>query len=176
MEGLYISWGHLMQADQVHSTGLSVMSILKTLFKVNVPNISVEAIGVLLLLLPLSQRAKYKDYDFRLLFLCACLIGVVIFNYKAESATYIIPFCGISLWFFSSPKTTAKKIIFTGSIVLTSVLTSDLVPRAVRQVGDVYYFKAVASLIVFLCIFYELFSRKISGESFSQTPKPVVIL
>ena len=172
MAGLYTSWGNLLQTDQVHSTGLSVMSILKTWFKVNVPNIAVEGIGALLLLLPLTRRAKYKEYGFRLLFLCACLIGVVIFNYKAESATYIIPFCGITLWFFSSSKTITKKIIFIGSFCLTSVLTSDLVPRAVRLVGDAYYFKAAASLFVYICIFYELFSEKY----YINTPRKKLVL
>jgi hypothetical protein len=175
MTDLYANWASLLHTDQIQSTGLSVMSILKTWFKVNVPNVFVEGIGALLILLQLTQRAKYNVYGFRLLFLCSCLIGVVIFNYKAESATYIIPFCGITLWFFSSPKTTAKKIIFIGSLVLTSVLTSDLVPRAIRQVGDTYCFKAAASLFVFICIFYELFTRKISSESLNQTPRPVVI-
>ena len=84
--------------DYAGSAGLSVMAWLQSWFHLNPPRAIVTLVGMALFCWPLMQVERYRDFNFRLLFLCNVLIWVVIFNHKAESSTYVIAICGVALW------------------------------------------------------------------------------
>jgi hypothetical protein len=160
---LYESWGKLLKTDQLNSTGISVMGILQTWFRFSVSKNIVGFIGMILFLLPLLQTRKYKFYDFRLLTLCSALIWVVIFNYKAESPTYIISICGIAIWFFSRTKTRINIICVILTFIFTSLSRGDLFPYFIREEFiKPYCIKGLFSIIIFGKILYELFNADIS--------------
>ncbi len=162
---LYKSWGLLLKTDQVNSTGISVMGFLQTVFKLNLSKNFMELSGIIVFLLPLLQIRKYKYYNFRLMVLASTLIWVVIFNYKAESPTYIIAICGIAIWFFSQTKTSINLIILILAFIFTTLSSGDLFPHYLRD-GFIknYYIKALFSILIFGLISYDLFKRKMTPE------------
>jgi hypothetical protein len=162
---LYQSWGILLKKDQENSTGLSVMGILQTWFVLkNAKNIVITT-GIILFLLPLLQWRKYKLYDFRLLFLCFTLIWVVIFNHKAESPTYIISMCGISIWFFSQTANRVNILLLVSAFLFTTVCSGDLFPYFFREEIKNYDIKSLVSIIIFGKILYELYHRNFLHEN-----------
>ena len=108
---LYKDWSYLLKTDQTNSIGISVMSILYSGFKLTISKKIIMLAGILLLIMPLFQVWKYKMFGFRLLVLSSILVSMVIFNYKAESPTYIIAICGIAIWYFSQPGTRFNLIL-----------------------------------------------------------------
>jgi hypothetical protein len=167
---LYKSWGILLKADRGNSTGISVMGILQSWFRFNIPKNIIICTGIILFLLPLLQIRKYKFYEFRLLVLCSALIWVVIFNHKAESSTYIISICGIAIWFFSQTKTWINVIFIVLAFIFTTLSSGDLFPHFIKEEFiNPYNIKGLFSMIIFGKISYELFySDMIPGGVSSQ--------
>ncbi len=167
---LYKSWGILLKADRGNSTGISVMGILQSWFRFNIPKNIIICTGIILFLLPLLQKRKYKFYEFRLLVLCSTLIWVVIFNHKAESSTYIISICGIAIWFFSQTKTWINVIFIVLAFIFTTLSSGDLFPHFIKEEFiNPYNIKGLFSMIIFGKISYELFySDMIPGEVSAQ--------
>jgi hypothetical protein len=80
-----------------------------------------------------SQKNKNSFSHFRLLFLSNVLIWTVIFNHKAESPTFVIAVAGMAILF--SFQTQNKNWIYfmIVAFVLTSLSSTDLFPRFVRE-------------------------------------------
>lgn len=162
---LYKSWDLLLKTDQANSTGISVMGILQSGLKFDISNKITMLAGIILLLMPLCQTGKYKIYEFRLLVLSAILIWVVIFNYKAESSTYIIAICGIALWFFSQAKTRISLIIIIFTFIFTTLSPGDLFPHFIKELfNKLPYLKAYFPILVFGMVLFELFNRNLVLE------------
>ena len=90
--------------------------------------------------------------------LCSVLIWVVIFNHRAESASYIIAYAGICLWFLSSPKNKLTIFLMGFSFVLVTLSPTDLFPRIWReQYVQKYTLKAVPAIIVWLALLVQMF-------------------
>ena len=89
---LYKSWGNLLSWDVNASVGLSVQGWLTSWFGLDVPKNLLLGIGALVLLLPLLNYKEWKSPLFRILYMSAVLIWMVIFNHKAESPTFVIAF------------------------------------------------------------------------------------
>jgi hypothetical protein len=141
------------------------MSILRTWFKFNFSNNAVAFACIILIFLPFLQLRKYKYYNFRLLVLCLTLIWMVIFNYKAESSTYIISICGIAIWFFSQEKTKTNFILLILAFIFTTLSSGDLIPGVIREEFiKPFHIKGLLSIIIFGKIYYELFERDTTVE------------
>lgn len=112
---LYNSWWHLLVDDRSASTGVSVMGIMVSWFHLPGAKNMVTLAGIGLFLLPLIHIRRYKELSFRFLYLASMLIWMVIFNYKAESPTYIIVMSGIGIWYWSQPTVTvADRVLLIG--------------------------------------------------------------
>lgn len=157
---LYKSWWHLLIDDRSASTGVSVMGIMVSWFHLPGAKNIVTLAGIGLFLLPLIHIRRYKELSFRYLYLASMLIGMVIFNHKAESPTYIIVTSGIAIWYWSRQPTTFHRILLIASFLLITMSVSDLVPAPVRN-GFIrpYGIKAVMAIVVWIVIVFEqLFS------------------
>jgi hypothetical protein len=94
---------------------------------------------------------------------------MVIFNYKAESATYIIAVCGIAIWFFSQPLTRLNIVLLVLAFIFTTISSGDLVPHYIREeIIKPYQIKALFSIIIFGKIYYELFYRNMPADPIHQ--------
>jgi hypothetical protein len=153
---LYASWWRLISLDYARSTGLSVMSWLQSWFHLNPPKTLVTLVGIALFCWPLMDVRRYRDFDFRLLFLCNVLIWVVIFNYKAESSTYVIAICGVALWYFSRP-TWPNLVLVSIAFIFTCLSSTDVFPSSLRATFFVpYSIKAVPCVLIWGKVIYEL--------------------
>lgn len=156
----YISWGNLLANDQSASYGLSVMGWLNKIFGIVEGKNIVMLIGVILFFVPFIKVRHYKETPFRLLILAYTLIWVIIFNHKAESATFIIAMCGIMIWYFALPPATWRKVVLICSFIFVSLSTTELF-LAVRDVFvDRYAIKPFACIAVWVIALFELLFYK----------------
>ncbi len=168
---IYKSWFHLLSTDASHELNHSVMSILKNWFGFEMNKLLIQFAGIILLLLPLMKWKYFvrqdgrtpsssgEDKMFRLLFLSSILVWAVIFNHKAESATYIIAVTGCAIWFFNSENSITNKSLIIFLFILTILSPTDLFPRIVRDNYIVpYSLKALPCILIWIKIQYELLS------------------
>ena len=155
---IYLDWLHLLAADKSVSYGISVYGWLKTWFNIELNKSILLSIGAILLCFPFIQFKKYKNYSFRLLSLCSILIWVIIFNYKAESPTFIIAMAGVSIWYFFQKQSWFNTILFISALIFTSISSTDLFPREVRlDFIQPYMIKAIPCILIWIKILYDLF-------------------
>ena len=131
----YRSWRAIESLDAlpVHR-GYSLMRYLYMWFGVDWPHWPVQLAGTVLLLLPLALgRSYWVNSDFRRRFLCSLLVYVVLFNHQSETATFVIAFTGIAIWYVSSERT-AWRTAIAASMVLVMVLHDvEIVPLWVKN-------------------------------------------
>lgn len=157
----YQNWFILLTNDHTQSAGVSVYGILQSWTHCDLSKSGILIIGAVLFLLPLINTGRYKDYFFRLHYLCSLLIWIVIFNHKAESSSYILAFVACAIWFFTRPKSTLSISLFVLCIVLISLSPTDLFPKFIRnQYVQPYNLKALPAVICWIMIFFNLMSRK----------------
>lgn len=147
----------------------SIMTLFERSFGIHAGDFYYLLPGMALLLLPMTRTDQYKVYGFRLLFLCAVLIWVVIFNHKAESPTYCIALGGIAIWFIMGEKTSARKIVMLLAFLLVALSPTDLFPKFVREnIINPYALKALMPVVIWLWITWDLLAKR----SFLSTSLP----
>ena len=156
---IYKNWFNLFSTDVSHELNHSVISILKNWFNVEVNKSLMQAIGFILLVLPLFRKNNFLEINYRLLFLCSVLIWSVIFNHKAESPTYIIAVVGVSIWFFISKRSPLEISMILFLFLLTSLSPTDLFPKDLRDNYIIpYSLKALPCILIWIKIQYDLLS------------------
>lgn len=104
-------WWHGIESIDALALGASVMRVLHQAFGVVWPNWPVQAVGVLVLLLPLLHRARWADPHFRRSYLASLLVFVVIFNHQAERPSFVIAATGVAIWFVESPRDALRLVL-----------------------------------------------------------------
>lgn len=166
---LYNSWLNLLATDHSISDGLSVIGWFKSWFNIDISKLAVVAVGVVLFCLPLLRFSQYKHYLFRLHTLSSVLIWIIIFNHRAESATYIIAMTGLSIWYFSQPKKIENLVLLVLAFILTSLSPTDMFPKFIRlKFVRPYVLKAVPCIFVWFKIISELLFKKFQINHIEQ--------
>lgn len=154
---LYKSWGQMLSQDHSISNGLSVMGWLQSWFGITANKIVVAVSGAILFLIPYLRRKMFVDYDFRILALASVLLWIVIFNHKAESATFIIAMTGASIWFFLRERKWFDILLFVSAIILTTLSPTDIFPHDLRKsIIEPYVLKAVPCILIWCRVIYEM--------------------
>jgi Glycosyltransferase family 87 len=152
---LYETWFGLLFSDRQVLTGLSVMGVLHGWFGLDPSKTLVVLLGGAVLLVPLLNVASYARPTFRLLFVAALLVWMVIFNHASESATFFIAMCGVGLWYFARPRRPGEAVLFGLALLLTSM--SPRFPRVVvERIVEPYALKALPCILVWLALVWEL--------------------
>ena len=155
----YENWGKLLAEDHIQSYGISIFGIIHSWFHSEPSKAIILTVGLLLFLLPLIRTGRYKEFDFRLKYLCSLLIWIVIFNHKAESSSYIVAIVGCAIWFFISNKSVLNLILIVLALVLISLSPTDLFPKTIRESLIVpLVLKSVPALLIWIKITFELLS------------------
>ncbi len=158
---LFKSYLNLLINDHDSSYGYSVMGWLHSWLSIEINKIMIVAIGAIVFLLPFYKIKMYKDITFRYLILSSILIWVVIFNHKAEPATFIIAMTGVTLWFIKSEKSLVNIILFLSVFFFTSIAQTDIFPKYLRdEFIRPYRLKAFPCILVWVKIIYDLITRK----------------
>lgn len=152
----YTSWGNMMAADQAASYGLSVMGWVQKWFGWSGLKEEVTITGIILFLIPFLRINMYKDWVFRLLILAFMLIWVIIFNHKAESATFIIAICGICIWYSAQPATTFRTILLVSAFIMVSLSSTDIFISVRDTVTEPFALKPFACIVIWVYVFIQL--------------------
>ena len=144
-----------------------VMQQLRLLFGVNWPNWPVQLAGTLLLLAPLARWRNWSSLDFRMRFLAALLVFMVIFNHQSESPSFVIAVTGIAIWFVTTPRNWWHSTVMVLTILVVSISSTDVTPRSWQQHFFVHYrLKTIPCTLAWLTMMWELlaFRRSEIGE------------
>jgi len=145
-----------------------VMQQLRLIFGVSWPNWPVQLVGTVLLLLPLARWRNWSDASFRLRFLCALLVYMVIFNHQSESPSFVIAVTGIAIWFVVTPRSWWHTTILVLTILIVSISSTDITPKSWQRDFFVHYrLKTIPCTIAWIAMIWELlaFRRSESGEA-----------
>jgi hypothetical protein len=62
------------------------------------------------------------------------MVFCVVFNHRAERQSAVIALSGMVIWYLASPRAVWRTALFAIVYFLVGVSSTDLVPRAVRQI------------------------------------------
>ena len=158
---LYRNWYATLVAFNQARLGISVMGFLKAWLHLTPPSNYVVAAGAVILVATSLLNSRS-----RILVMASVLIFVTIFNYAAESPSYVIAVSGVALWYFSQPRTPANLALLAATFLFTMLASTDLIPRSLRaEFVEPYVIKALPCIAVWLKIGTEpLFSRNGNPE------------
>ncbi len=116
----YRAWWAMGTADAT-DRGASIMRLMHLAAGYDGPNWPIQLGGAGLLILPVLLRpARWADGDFRRTFLASVLVFSVIFNHKAEQASFIIAVTGMAIWYATSPRAPVRSVL-TGAVFISTV-------------------------------------------------------
>lgn len=160
---------------------ISVMGILDAWFGMPTTDTNlrvVEAVGVVLFLLPFLRFRLWTDALFQRRMIAYFLIFVIIFNKMAESPTYVLAVTGVALWWLTleSPTRLDWTLLIT-VIVFTSLSPSDLFPPFIRkEFFGPYRIKAVGCVLVWMRLQWQLWTQPVADQikmTSSSTSAPI---
>ena len=139
----------MLSQDHSQSLGYSLHGILQSWFGLGLSKLLVLAVGSVLFMLPVLHWRKWTDPTHRLRVLCLMFWWVLVFNHKSESPTFVIAMAGVGLWFVQAPRTRLNLGLMWFAFILTSLVTTDLCPRWVReQLINPYALKALPIVVL----------------------------
>jgi hypothetical protein len=141
---------------------ISVMGFFRRLLQdPTLPNTPFLLAGVALFGLPYLRFKQFQHADFRLLMLASTLMFPVLFSSASEGSTYIIVFTGIAAWLAVQPRPFSPTVwvLLALAIVLASLNSTDLYPRAWRDFLRLHSVKAIPCLLIWLHVIYQLCTR-----------------
>jgi hypothetical protein len=173
----YSAWYHDLLAKNAENVSsdqqdISVMGIVRRVF--NAPgfkNIFVIVPAIFIFALSYVRVKYFRSTQYQLLILASVLIFTVIFSSSAESATYIIAFCGVAIWFMNlnRPVTILEGSLLVFAIIITSFPFADIfIKNFSATYIRPYKLKALPCLLIWLKIIYETLTRNFSNE---QSPE-----
>ena len=149
----YQSWLTTINNDYSSLYEYSIMAWLKTWFGIIWPKALIIAGGVLVFCMPILKLRGLVDQHFRLLLLCSILIWVVIFNFNAESPTFVIAMSGVGLWFFTQKSTVVNSMLVILAFVFGSMSTMDFFPHwLLENWVEPYVLKVAFSIFIWFKI------------------------
>jgi hypothetical protein len=134
--GEYRSWLALLAWDR-HAHGWSVMSALQDGFSFGAGALGVQLVGAVVLATPMALGASLgTDRPWRRTAACALLSFVVLFNHRAEYASFVLPAVGLGVWLATSARSPVK----TALVVLALIAPGPFFARPDPSVTGVLAF------------------------------------
>ncbi len=171
----YASWRAVEAADALSVGGGGggglyggVMQQLRLIFGVSWPNWPVQLAGTILLMSPLARWQSWAFAGFRLRFLCALLVYMVIFNHQSESPSFVIAVTGIAIWFVMTPRSWWHTTLMVLTILMVSISSTDITPKSWQRDFFVHYrLKTIPCTLAWLTMMWELLAYRPSerGEA-----------
>ncbi len=171
----YQSWRAVEAADALSVGGGGggglyggVMQQLRLIFGVDWPNWPVQLAGTLLLMSPLAKWRNWEYAAFRVRFLAALLVYMVIFNHQSESPSFVIAVTGIVIWFVSTPRSWWHTTVMVLTILVVSISSTDITPKSWQRDFFVHYrLKTIPCTFAWLTMMWELLAYRPSerGEA-----------
>jgi len=172
----YASW-HAIESKDAMDRGFTVMQMAELLFRQGWPNWPLQVGGTLVLVAPvLLRRDRWREWSFRLAYLCSVLLFCVIFNQQSESPTFVIGVAGAAIWFAALTKPTKWEwALFVFFVVCTILASSDAMPRVVqRELFDKYKFKTVPCILLWIELQRRLWGARLPSDKIAKGDEPNV--
>jgi hypothetical protein len=172
----YASWRAIESVDALH-LGYTVMQMAEVLFRQHWPNLPFQVGGTLLLIAPvLWHRDRWREWSFRLTYLCSVLLFCIIFNHQSESPTFVIGVAGAAIWFAALARPTKWEwALFVFFVVCTILASSDVMPRVVqKEFFDKYRFKAVPCILLWIELQRRLWGPRLASSKITKGDEPDV--
>jgi hypothetical protein len=152
---MYVSWFKLLLWDFDASLGLSVMALINKY--VFMPKLWIQVIGTLFTFAPIIICwLRGPRGVSRASLISAVMIWSVIFNHKAETATFIIAVTGSILWFTYSKKTLFDKAIIVLVFIFTTLSPTELFPKPIVEIlGGKDLVKLTPCILVWIKILFD---------------------
>lgn len=158
----YKNWYALLKKDQSQSIGMSFFAFTQYLMSLNSFKLTTLLLGAIILFAPLLKSKLFASQQFRIQYMSLVLIWMVVFNYKAESPTYIIAMTGIGIWFFTSKKSKINTILAILTLLFTSIWFTDIVPDSVKNnFIHIKFVKSFFPILILLKLFFDLIFKNI---------------
>ena len=122
-----------------------------------------QLLGTVLLMLPAARWRNWSSAGFRLRFLCALLVYMVIFNHQSESPSFVIAVTGIAIWFATTPRSWWHTSVMVLTILVVSISSTDITPKSWQQHVFVRYrLKTIPCTIAWITMLWELCTYRAS--------------
>jgi signal transduction histidine kinase len=156
---LYKQWKATLLSEHEINTGISLMGMLISIFRLKIPVISIQIIGLLFFISTTIIIFIRKNYEqVKAIFLAYLMIWIIIFNQDAESATYIIASTGVAIWYINSSRSLTDKILLGITFILTVLSPTDIFPDSLyRKYVLPFALKALGPSLIWLKIQISLF-------------------
>ncbi len=166
----YLNWNTFLSGDLAGSIGMSIYQYTNYVFPIPATKHITLLVGLLALLSPLAFINKYSIKDFRISYVYLLLIWMVIFNYKAESPSFIIAIVGCVVWGFNSIVTKRKTIFMLLTLFVTCFMYSDIIPYSIRhQYFNYDFIKPLMPTLCFIVILIEMYKMKKDSSSLRES-------
>jgi hypothetical protein len=99
-----------------------------------------------------KRSELFASYRYRLYFLAALMIWVVIFNHAAEVYSYAIAIFAVAIWYVLQPPNKYLNMAICLFLFLTSIITLEPSPKYLVNYILSHSLKAIPYFIVFLVI------------------------
>lgn len=172
--GQYGQWMDILQVKNgvnmfSEMSNISVLGMVRKISgNTNYSDIWLIICGLIVLALPYLQINQYRHKAFQQAMLASMLLFVVLFSTGSESSTYIIPFVGVGIWYWSAPWKRSKLDIglMVFAFILTSLSPSDLFPAVIRnEIIRPYALKALPCFIIWLKLIFEMSTRNYDART-----------
>lgn len=165
----YFDWYHTLVVKDSANTfsdmqNISVMGMLRHIFKTQHLNLVIIFIAAWFYLLPFLRFNQLKNPAFQLNYVALTLIGVVIFSSSAESPTYIIAVAGVGLWFvLQNQKRWTALLLLIFVLCFTSLSSTDFFPAYIKSnFIRPYSIKALPCFLIWIVLAYQLLKNDFS--------------
>lgn len=170
----YLDWKtSLLEKADFNTTSfmadISFFGLINAWFGVKINVLYGLLIGSLVLGITLLRKNQHDYLSYRLLILCNTLLCIVLFNTNVESPTFVIAFFGIAIWYVIVPKTKYINFLLIFAIVLTSLSSTDLFPRIIKNTYiQPLKLKVLPCIFIWIDISYRLLKHEFSNYSYNK--------
>lgn len=159
---MYQKWFIIMKEDPgVIPGSISLTGIMQAYFNISDSSkLIVQIIGTAIFCLMYVRTNLFKEYYYRIYFLCSILIWVALFNHVSEITSYAIAICGVGFWLVHQKQTKAMKIFIPSFVLIATVLSMDPTPRFILNYIYEHSLKSLPYAGIWLCILYQMLTKK----------------
>lgn len=159
---MYKKWFVIMADDPgVIPGSISLTGVLQAYFNISDHSkLFVQLGGVAIFCLMYIRTSLFKEYYYRIYFLCSILIWVALFNHVSEITTYAIAICGVGFWFVHQNQTKVMTIYIVLFVLVATVLSIDPTPGVIKNYIYDHSLKTLPFVFIWVCILYQMLTKK----------------
>ncbi len=166
----YQSYFDLLAKEKITQHTYSFIRLFDIFGSIQINKFLFSLLGGLVFMLPFAFIKNYQSFKYRGLMLASVLLWVVIFNYRAESPTFILAMTGVALWFALSNRNKWDIALLALAIIFTSLSLTDLMPKSFREeIIKPYAIKVIPCVMIWFRIMFDLLSIAYKNQPLKKT-------